>query len=122
MITFNGLELFSSGPSAIDPGPLESRDALADSPGAIGTSVITQGTSPRRLAQRGTLVADNADAMQALLDAIQSQVGTGTATLTDQHGKAWADCLMQRFETEALHRLGPRYAADYEITYLQTNP
>ena len=121
MITFNGLQLFASGPSTIDPGPLESRDALAGSPGSIGTSVITQGTTPQRLTQRGTLVADDTEAMQARIDAVQSQVGIGTATLVDQHDKAWPDCLMQRFEAEAFRRLGPRYAVDYEITYLQTH-
>jgi len=121
LITFNGYQLFNSGPSAIDPGPLESRDALAQSPGSLGSSVINQGTTPQRLTQRGTLVADNAEALQASIDTIQSQVGSAAATLIDQHGKAWPDCLMQRFEADAFSRLGPRYAADYEITYLQTH-
>lgn len=121
MITFNGLQLFNSGPSSIDPGPLESRDAIAESPGSMGTSVITQGTAPQRLAQRGTLVADNTEALQTLIDTIQSQVGAGTATLVDQHNNVWADCLMQRFEAEPFRHLGPRYATDYEITYLQTH-
>lgn len=122
MITYNALDLFSSGPSAIDPGPLTSRDAVAKSPGSIGATVVNQGTTPRRLTQRGTLVADNAEALQALIDTIQAQVGAGNATLTDQHGKDWHDCLMQRFDPAPFHRLGPRYAVDYEITYLQTHP
>ena len=122
MITYNAFDLFSAGPSAIDLGPLESRHAVAESPGAIGSSVVTQGTAPRRLAQRGTLVADNTEALQALINAIQAQVGAGDATLIDQHGNDWSGCLMQRFDPAPLHRLGPRYAADYEITYLQTRP
>ena len=122
MITYNGLELFSSGPSAIEPGPLQGRDAVADSPGAIGATVITQGTALRQLVQHGTLVADDIDAMQVLLDAVQAQVGSGTGGLIDQHGKVWPVCIMQRFEPGALQRLGPRVAADYEITYLQIHP
>lgn len=122
MIIYNEQDLFSSGPSTIEPGPIESRDAVADTPGSLGASVITQGTAPRRLTQRGTLVADNADALQSLIDAIQAQVGFGSAALIDQHGKAWPDCLMQRFDPTLFYRLGPRYAVDYEITYLQTQP
>lgn len=122
MITYNGLDLFSSGPSAIEPGPLESRDAVAEAPGAVGASVITQGTAPRLLRQQGTLIADNAEALRALIDAIQAQVGLGDAALVDPLGRTWAGCLMQRFESPMTHRLGPRLAAPYEITYLQAQP
>lgn len=122
MITYNSLDLFTSGPSLIEPGPLTGRDAVADTPGAIGASVLTQGIAPRKLAQRGTLVADDVESLQALINAIQEQVGAGTAELIDMYGKAWRDCLMQSFEPEPFHRLGPRVAAHYEITYLQTHP
>lgn len=122
MITYNGLDLFSSGPGLVEPGAIEGRDAVADSPGSIGASVVSQGVAPRRLIQRGTLVADDSDALQALIDAIQDQVSAGAADLIDRHGKVWPDCLMQRFETGVFHRLGPRMATAYEITYLQTHP
>ena len=121
MITYNGIDLFSSGPSSIDPGPYEARDAIANAPGTIGASVITQGVAPRQLLQRGTLVADDAEALQDLIDAIQTQVGIDASTLIDQQGKAWPDCLMQRMETEPFTRLGPRVTSTYEITYLQTH-
>lgn len=122
MITYNSLDLFSSGPSAIEPGPFEGRDAVADRPGAVGASVVTQGVRPRKLTQHGQLVADDVDVLQATIDTIQAQVSAGAATLIDQHGKAWPDCLMQRFEAGPLTRLGPRFATTYEITYLQTHP
>lgn len=122
MITYNSLDLFSSGPCAVEPGALEGRDAVAESPGAIGAWVVTQGVLPRKLIQRGTLVADDVDALQTLIDAIQAQVEAGTATLVDQHAKAWPDCLLQKFEAEAFTRLGPRLSTAYEITYLQTCP
>lgn len=122
MITYNGLDLFSSGPSVVEPGALEGRDALADAPGAIGASVVTQGVLPRKLVQRGKLIADDEQALQSLIDAIQSQVDSGAATLVDQHAKAWPECLMRRFEVETFTRLGPRLMTAYEITYLQTYP
>lgn len=122
MITYNGMDLFSSGPSAIDPGPNETRDAAASAPGAVGATVVTQGLLPRKLVQRGTLVADDAEALQALIDSIQQQLGTATATLIDQHGKAWSDCLMRQLEYDLFSRIGPRISTNYEITYLQTHP
>lgn len=122
MITYNGLDLFSSGPGLVEPGAIEGRDAVADSPGSIGASVVSQGTAPRKLIQRGTLVADDEASLQTLIDAIESQVGAGAAELIDSHGKAWPECLLQRFESGVFVRLGPRFTAEYEITYLQTHP
>lgn len=121
MMTYNNLDLFSSGPSQVDPGPLEGRDAVADAPGGIGATVITQGTRPRKLTQCGTLVADDFETLQVMMEAIQAQVALGAAALVDQHGKVWPACLMQRFEPHAVVRLGPRVKADYAITYLQAH-
>lgn len=122
MITFDGTDYFSSGPSRVEPGPIQSRDAIADTPGTIGSVVINQGTIPRALTQRGALVADTIDTLQVLVDAIQSHVGAGTATLCDQYGKTWTDCLMQRMDVQPFTQLGPRYTTAYEITYLQAHP
>lgn len=122
MITYNNFDLFSSGPGSIDPGPLHSREAISNAPDSIGASVISQGTTPRTLTQIGTLVADTPEALQQLINAIEAHIGTGQATLIDQHANAWPDCLMQSVDTQAFHRLGPRVAADYKITYLQTRP
>ena len=121
MITYSGLDLFSSGSSSIAPGATESRHAVASSPNAIGAAVITQGTLPRTLLQHGTLVADNAVALQVQIDAIRAQVGTSAGMLIDQLGTSWDNCLMQRFETSVFRRLGPRLMTQYEITYLQAH-
>lgn len=119
MITYNGLDLFGSGPSTLDPGPLDSRIAPSDVPDAAGASIVLQGVGPRTITQHGTLVADNASALQVLVDAIEAQVGSGGATLTDNLGKDWPGCVMQRFDPGVVDRLGPRFAVDYTITYLQ---
>lgn len=121
MITFDGQALFTDGPARVTPGPLASRDAVADAPGAIGASLVSQGVSPRSLTQHGTLLADTAADLQAVIDAIQQRVGT-SATLIDQHSKAWPECVMRSVSTQPIQRLGPRYAAAYDITYLQTHP
>lgn len=122
MITYNGIDLFSSGPSLIEPGPTQSRDAVADAPGAIGASVIGQGRGPRSITQRGTLVADSEPGLRALIDAIDAQVGTDAATLSDPHGNDYAGCVMRAFEHASIKRLGPRYACHYTLAYLQTTP
>ena len=122
MITYNGLALFNSGPSHTEPGPTQSRDAVADVPGGIGASVIGQGQVHRTLAQRGELIADDVAALRALIDTIIQQVGAGSATLIDEHGTAWPGCVMQRFKPGPNFRVGPRYATHYTIDYLQATP
>ncbi|MGB0766420.1 MAG: hypothetical protein ACPGYV_01780 [Phycisphaeraceae bacterium] len=122
MITFDGLDLFSAGPSLVELGPIESREATADSPGSIGGEVVTQGLSPRVLTQQGTLVADSASQLRTLIEAIEALVGTEPATLVDQNGQAWRDCLMRSFAPALFYRLGPRHAAEYAVTYLQMRP
>lgn len=120
MITYNGLDLFSSGTSEVQPGPLESREAVMDMPGAVGASVITQGVSARTLNQHGTLAADTEAQLATLVDAIEAQVGRCVATLSDTQGNDWPGVFMQRFEPGEVYRLGPRYARQYTIRYLQT--
>lgn len=122
MITYNGQDLFSSGPSVTQPGPYQSRDAEAASPGSVGGSLITQGTRPRTITQIGTLIANSDGQLQTLIDAIQAQVGSGEATLSDEFDRDWPGCVMRVFEPEPSNRLGPRRAVRYTITYLQTSP
>lgn len=122
MITYSGQDLFSSGPARVLPGPINSRDAVAEAPGTIGASLIGQGISPRSLTQLGTLFGDSPAELQAQIDAVAQQVGAEAAELIDGDGVAWPGCVMRRFEPEAPRRIGPRYASDYTIEYLQTTP
>lgn len=122
MITYDGLELFSSGPSRIKLGPAQSRDAVADVPGAIGAMLIGQGVRPRAIDQQGTLVADDEPALRALTQAIEAQVGAAAAMLTDEHGNALPGCVMREFNPGRAYRMGPRFASDYTVSYLQTTP
>ena len=122
MITYNGLDLFSSGVARIVPGPLESRDAVAEVPDSIGSLAIGQGQRARLIRQDGRLAADDSGALLALIEAVSSQVGVGSATLIDEHGHAWPGCVMRRFEPSGIARLGPRVYVTYRIEYLQTTP
>ncbi|MFN3167517.1 MAG: hypothetical protein ACE37H_10685 [Phycisphaeraceae bacterium] len=121
MISFNELNLFSSGPTRLEPGAVQSRDAVADAPGTIGASVIGQGQAPRTIVQRGVLVGDTEADLFAQRDAIEARVGTA-GTLVDEHGSAFTGCVLRRFEPGAPERLGPRYACRYVATYLQATP
>lgn len=122
MITYNGLDLFSSGNSRLIPGPVESRDVVADSPGTVGASRIGQGRRPRTIEQQGTLVGDTASGLQGLIDAIDAQVGSDAALLRDAQGEEWPHCVLRAFQPSRFFRLGPRHAADYTLTYLQVQP
>lgn len=122
MITYNGLDLFSSGPCQIDAGPLESRQAISDIPDAIGATVIGQGTQPRSLTQRGQLIAASQQDLQLLFEGIEVVVGQGQADLVEASSNTWKGCVLQRFDHEPIQRLGPRYTARYTATYLQLQP
>ncbi len=122
MITFNGLDLFGSGPSRTIPGRVQSRDALAQPPGAVGATIAQQGQQPREITQRGMLVADTGPGLRELITAIEDQVGAGGATLADEHGTDWPGCVLRVFEPGPIGRLGPRFTVDYILTYLQVSP
>lgn len=121
-ITYDGLALFSSGPSRVEPGEHAARDAVMQTPGAVGAAVIGQGTEPRTITQRGMLVADHAVALQTQISEIAAQVGRTAAPLIDEQGNTWDRCVMRSFRPGPIERLGPRVAAPYTITYLQTHP
>ncbi len=122
MIRYNGLDLFSSGPAQIEPGALMSRDALAEQPGSIGATLIGQGLSPREIKQHGSLIGDDESALRGMIQAIEQQVGTTAGTLIDDYGNTWPNCVLRVFQYEPIHRLGPRLACSYTLTYLQTTP
>lgn len=121
-ITYNGLNLFCSGPGRISPGEITSRAAITQTPDATGTTVISQGLEPRAITQHGTLIADSAGQLQSLISRIEHYVGQGDATLVDENAKPWPHCVMRRFETNNPRRVGPRHAVDYTIAYLQAKP
>lgn len=122
MITFNGQDLFSSGPCTIEVGPTQSRDALTQLPGGIGAALISQGQSPRLLTQVGTLIGDTEPALREQLRAIESAVGADAATLIDEHANTYAGCVMRQFNPGPVKRQGPRYTCSYTLSYLQTSP
>lgn len=122
MTTYDGLDLFSTGPSRLELGPTESRDAISDLPGAIGTTVINQGIAPRTIRQLGTLRGDTEPDLRSQIDAIETQIGRGSALLIDAFGNQWSGCIMRTFSPGSPYRIGPRYATNYTIDYLQTTP
>jgi len=71
MSSFNGQNLFASGPHRFVVHGLTLRHATHESPGADGARVTALGRSARRIDQHGTLTADDIAAMQQRLDAIE---------------------------------------------------
>lgn len=122
MISYAGENLFASGPAQLHVGGLHQRLQTASSPGADGESIASLGRSGRVIGQRGTLIADTATDLTALTRAIEDLMDGRGHELVDHDGRLFAEVVIVRFEPEAARRLGPRWAVDYAIEYVQPQP
>ncbi|MFI4860969.1 MAG: hypothetical protein ACIAXF_09845 [Phycisphaerales bacterium JB063] len=122
MTTFNTQPLFASGPSRTTPGPVELRTAKQDAPAGVGTTLLSQGKHARAIRQQGQLHADSPAELYELMDAIEDMIDGLPYTFCDEHGRAWLNTVMTRFEPGAVVRCGTRVMADYEIHYTQVLP
>lgn len=120
MITYKHLDLFSSGPSTIECGPVLDQQSILDSLSPTESDALTPGFKPRLIKQRGTLIADTPQALQALINAIDAEVDRGAETLSEDGLQTWNGCVLRNFSHAPRCRLGPRYAVAYAVTYLQT--
>lgn len=119
MTTFNGLDLFSSGPHRLEIGGRTLRHVLHQPPGSDGVQLGAQGRSGRAIAQVGDLVADDALQMGQLIDALEATMDGRPHDLVDEDGVVWSNVVMLSFEPQALTRLGARVRTHYRIQYLQ---
>ncbi|MEM1353379.1 MAG: hypothetical protein AAGC44_02090 [Planctomycetota bacterium] len=122
MIQFNNQNLFNSGPATTEPGPIQARQHVGETPGSIGGPLIHQGLAHREIHQQGQLIADTPGQLHTLTQAISAYLDGREATLTDEHGRDWPSCVLHRFEPGEVTRLGPRYTIDYRLTYFQLRP
>ena len=120
MITYNGLDLFSSGPSTIERGPTRSQGEVLQSLSTTESAAVTSSYPPRLITQRGLLVADTAAQLQTLIDAIDALVDQSAQDLVEVGLNTWTGCVMRSFSHDPRMRLGTRYAVTYEVVYLQT--
>lgn len=122
MLSFDGENLFDSGPHRLHVGGLSLRHVLHEAPGGEGVRLTSHGRPGRSLTQTGELVADDATALAALTDAIEHKLDGQARTLAEDGGPSWANVVMLSFEPEAAQRVGTRVRIGYRIQYLQVTP
>jgi hypothetical protein len=122
MSSYHGADLFRSGPHRFSFDGVALRHALHESPGIPGVRVSPQGVGARIIHQSGTLTADTLEQLDTLKRAIESHLDGIGHDLLDDHGRLHNDVVMLRFTPAADRRLGPRWACEYRIEYLQVNP
>ena len=118
-ITFGNKALFDSGPARVHIGGRSLRHATEPTLTAQQSHVFSQGTAPRTITQTGALIADTADDVQTLAEAIEQKLDGTPRSLVDHLGRTWADTVMVKFEPAPATQLGTRWKIDYRIEYLQ---
>lgn len=122
MSSFDGENLFASGPTRFHVGGRELRHTLETPADGDGAALRSDGRSARFIRQTGTLAADSLAELMTLGGAIEGKLDGLPATLVDHDGASYDDTVMIRFEPTAARRVGPRWCVDYTIEYVQVTP
>lgn len=119
MSSFAGEDLFDSGPHAFRFGPWQRSLQSRGFAGVSGELLLDLGLRSRKIAQAGRLQADSANALYALLDAINARSDGATHALVDNQGKSYPTVVLEQFETTTPVRRGRGFYCDYRIEYRQ---
>jgi len=122
MTSFDGDTLFDSGPHRFIIGGLTLRHTLQEAPGGFGAHLSSQGVEARPILQTGTLLANDADAIKAQIDAIEAKLDGQSHALVDDRGRTHANVVMLAFKPGPIEPAGVRLKLDYRIEYLQVIP
>jgi len=122
MSSFDGENLFASGPCRFHVGGRELRYTTHAPADSDGVALRAAGRSGRSIRQVGTLAADSLAALVALGGAIEEKLDGRAATLVDHTGQRYDHSVMVRFHPAPARRVGPRWCIDYTIEYLQVLP
>ncbi len=121
-VSFNGENLFDSGPCRLHTGGRQLRHTLQSPISGDGEALRSDGRTGRGITQTGRLAADSLVGLKLLGDAIEDKLDGLPATLIDQEGNELQNVVMVRFEPGAARRIGPRWMVDYRVEYVQVTP
>lgn len=117
--SFNGIDLFGSGPHRFALGK-QGELVVQNTAGGIPTGGSTAVAALELdVVVRGRLVASSESGLWSLRDAITAQLQHPPvqATLVDLHGRTWADMSFIRFESEARTDRGRVVSLGYVATF-----
>lgn len=118
-VTFDGQELFASGPARVEDRGASLRHAQQEPVGQLGARVVGQGRAARQLVQTGTLLADSPEELREQVTAIEAYLDGLPHELVDEHGRAWANVVMLAVEPRGLVGVGTRWKLEYRVNYVQ---
>lgn len=127
MSSYNGADLFGSGPHTITVGAVEVSKKHTAFAGGDGFETLIMGRRGRPVRIGGMLLAASAAALNALVDAIEDYVDdknndppVGRYTLVDGAGVSWTNVELDQFRLRArfkvLEAATEKFACDYEIS------
>lgn len=121
-ISFMQQPIFGEAEAEFVLGPLESRHQLHESITGSGDRATLSGTRSRVIEQRGALLADSQEALQAMIAVIEAQVGAGPGPLDTGQGHVYTAVFIESFRVEPSVALGPRWRSAYHVIYRELQP
>lgn len=119
MSAFAGLDLFSSGPHALRPGPWQRQIVRRGFAGSAGEILLDLGARSRTLTQVGRLQADTLGELAARLAVIEALADGQVHELIDPLGQRYPRVLLEQFVPQGPIQSGRGYYLDYQIDYRQ---
>ena len=105
MSSYNGQDLFSSGPQSFRLGPWRRSLQRRGFAGVDGEMILDLGLRSRRIFQTGRLHADTSAGLKSLLDAINACCDSCEHALVDNYGESLPRVILENFElTTSVHR------------------
>ncbi|MCK4874169.1 MAG: hypothetical protein KAS72_15710 [Phycisphaerales bacterium] len=119
MSSYDGEDLFSSGPHRFTAASTRMRVHEAEAPGVDGARLVMLGRGAKRIVQTGRLVADTTDDLLDLRDAITQRCDGRAAVLVDSRGCTHEHMVIERFDTAERVDVGRVASLGYEISYVE---
>lgn len=119
MSSYDGEDLFSSGPYRFALPRTQLRAEETTALGVDGARLTFMGRSAKRIKQTGRLIAADAAAVLALRDEIGVRCDGRAAELIDANGQAHPNMMIVRFDTADRIDVGRVASLAYEIEYVE---
>ncbi|HZW08091.1 MAG TPA: hypothetical protein VFF65_13290 [Phycisphaerales bacterium] len=117
MSTFDGLDLFGSGPCTFTAGPRGSQWARNVDLGTPAAGIQVLGGHTVSVEVRGRLTAATAPALKAVTDALEAAAGV-KADLIDDTGRTWPDLTLIEIVYEAPPESGRLWSIPYRAYFV----
>ncbi|MHB1156095.1 MAG: hypothetical protein ACYC26_04570 [Phycisphaerales bacterium] len=119
MSSYKGQNLFGSGAHHFVVQGVTVRHDEHVSPGADGAAITMLGRDPRKIEQRGMLLADDVAGLEAQLRRFADATGGVPGTLVDELGRSHERMVLVEFKQSRVTRIGARLGINYVAQYVQ---